>query len=453
MKKLSIGLLMAITTLSFGQKKEVTNAFKAIESNDISTAATQLSAAESILNGNLHLLTPELQEQYYFAKGMLAMKQGKNTEGASYLAKIADLGKSKIYTGRDSNKNRVYFVGKTAADASGVTGLKEEKYTPQHLNALINMVNPLIQKANNDAINAYNAKNYAEAGKKFEETYYLLAASGQNDGQILYNAALSYMNAKDADKAINAYKKLIDTNYTGVQTSYSAKNKKTGKVENFDKGTWDLVKQSSDYTDFKTETSKNIEQDLYDLYGTLLVDNNRNDEAITFLEKAIAKYPKNARFGTLQGLAYFKAGKTDEFAKSLRATLEKNPNDAMNWYNLGVILSNEEANKEEAKKAFEKAISIDPKMENAYQNLGNLLMGDDSKAVNEIRAAKGAERDRLLEVRRERFKTAIPVFEKWYSINPNNIEVVSMLKGLYQSTKNDAKYNEFKAKEAALKGN
>ena len=33
----------------------------------------------------------------------------------------------------------------------------------------------------------------------------------------------------------------------------------------------------------------------------------------------------------------------------------------------------------------------------------------------------------------------------------NNIDAVSLLKGLYQSTHNDAKFNEFKAKEAALK--
>ena len=442
---------MAITTLSFGQKKEISNAFKAVESNDISTASAQLSAADNLLNGNLHLLPPELQEQYYFAKGMLAIKHGNNNEGAGYLAKIANLGNHSIYTGRDTNKNRVYFVGKTAADASGIAGLKEEKYTPKHIGHLASAINPLIQKTHSEALNAYNSKNYSEAGEKFEQTYQLLSATGKNDGQTLYNAALSYMNAKDYDKAISAFKTLIDTRYTGVQTLYTAKNKTTGKVENFEKATWDLVKQSQEYTDFKTETTKNIEADLYDYYSALLIDTNRNDEAIPFLEKALMKFPNHSRLATLQGLAYYKAGRTEEFAKSLRASLKQNPNDAMNWYNLGVVLSNDEKTHQEAKNAFERAIAIDDKMENAYQNLGNLLMGDDDKAVEKIRAAKGAEKDRLLEERRARFRTALPVFEKWYSIAPNNIEVVTMLKGLYQSTKNEAKYNEFKAKETALK--
>lgn len=446
---------MVIATMVFAQKKEVSSAFKAIENNDIATATAQLNAADSQLQGNIHLLDPELQEQYYYAKGLVALKQGKGSEGALLLSKISELGKSKIYTGKDANKNRVYFVGKSVADASGISGLKEESFTPKTTEKLINIVNPLLNKVNTEAVEAYNAKKYGEAGKKFEETYYLLLALGQENGQLLYNAGLSYISGGQKDKAIAAFKKLIDNKYTGVETIYKAKEKKTGKVVTLEKETWEMFKKTQDYTDFTKEVTPSIEPELYETYATLLIEEGKNDEAIAFLSTAIAKFPTHAKFSELQGLAYHKAGKTSEFVSSLRATLQKNPNDANAWYNLGVMLSNEPAKYEEAKEAYNKAIALNPNMEVAYQNLGNLIIGDDQKAIDEYnalrKAGKSAEANKIIEARRERFRQALPIFEKWYNVNPNSFDAVSMLKGLYQSTQNEAKYKEFKAKEEALK--
>src|SRR5690606_28778228 len=129
------------------------------------------------------------------------------------------------------------------------------------------VVNPLLQSANNAAIDAYNAKNYSVAGDKFREAYNLLKAGGQNNMQILYNAGLSYTYAKNNAKAIETYGELIDMGYTGVETTYTAREKATGNEVTLDKATWDALKKSADYSDFKTETSKNIEQDLYDMYA------------------------------------------------------------------------------------------------------------------------------------------------------------------------------------------
>ena len=55
-----------------------------------------------------------------------------------------------------------------------------------------------------------------------------------------------------------------------------------------------------------------------------------------------------------------------------------------------------------------------------------------------------------MEARRARFAKALPYAEKWYAAEPNNIDAVSLLKGLYQTARNEAKFQEFKAKEAAM---
>ena len=90
----------------------------------------------------------------------------------------------------------MYYVGKQAADASGVANLKEETYTPTLVGNLGAKINPLLTKANEEAMAAYNAKNHELAGKKFLEVNNLLAAAGSEDKLYKYYAGVSYAPAQ-----------------------------------------------------------------------------------------------------------------------------------------------------------------------------------------------------------------------------------------------------------------
>ncbi len=451
-------MALVATTIAFGQKKEIAAAVKAADAGDNATAAAQIAAAEASIGGKLYTLEPAVQEQYYYAKGLSLLKSGKTAEGASYLAKINDLGKNKIYTGKDANKTKVYYVGKTAADQSGISGLKEETYVPNLNGKLGVVVNPLLQKAGNDAQTAYDAKNYIVAADKFNEVYNLLNAAGQDNKQYLYYSAVSYAQGK-SPKAIDAYNNLIDSGYTGVETTYLAKDKKTGKVTSFDKTTWELYKKAGaagDYTDFKTEVSKNVEQELYETNAALLLDAGRYDESLALIGKGLQKFPGNTKLTELQGTAYYKAGKMDQFTQNLKDQVAKNPTDKNAWYNLGVLTSKDPAKAAEAEGYFKKVLELDPNNIPALQAMFfNVYLGDDKKVTDEAEAARKAKKtdlfNKILDERRARFAKGLPYVEKWYSLEPNNLEVVSLLKGLYQTTRNDAKFQEFKAKEAALK--
>jgi tetratricopeptide (TPR) repeat protein len=172
------------------------------------------------------------------------------------------------------------------------------------------------------------------------------------------------------------------------------------------------------------------------------------------LEKGLQKFPSNGKLAELQGNAYFKSGKTNEFVNNLKAQLAKNPNDATNWYNLGVLQSKDPSAVSDAVNSYKKAIELKPDFAQAYQNLTYVIMGDDGKATDEYNAAKKAgkteEANKILDARRKRLAATLPYAEKWYQYDPN-IDAVTLLKGLYMSTKNDAKFQEFKAKEAAMK--
>jgi tetratricopeptide (TPR) repeat protein len=458
MKKLVLSMALLSVSLVWAQKKEIANAVKAVDSGDTSTANSEISKAEAIFGDKTYLLEPAVLEQYYYAKGLALLKDGKNTEGAEYLAKINTLDSETIYTGKDAQKNKVYFVGKSAADqfGSGIS-LKEEKYKPALGEKVRAKVNSLLQAANAEATKAYNAKNFDVAGAKFTETYYLLKAAGQDNKTYLYYAGAAYaQSANNKAKAIEILDSLIKSNYTGEETIYSAKNTKTGNVENLDKAAFDLYKKANaGYTDFKTEKTPNKQEELYELLASLLFEQQKYDEAAKIANEGLVKFPKNQSLSQVQGNAYYKAGKTDEFVKTLNAKLAANPNDKESLYNLGVVQSKDPSKQAEAEATYKKLVDLDPKFPNALNNLIFTIIGDDDAAINEYKELRKAGKidaaNKVLDQRRARFQKALPYAEKLYANEPNNKEVVSLLKGMYMTTQNTAKYNEFKAKEAALK--
>ncbi|MGC4130586.1 MAG: hypothetical protein QM564_13770 [Bergeyella sp.] len=460
MKKVFLSLAVVATALLYGQKKEISAAVKAIESGNVSEASSQISAAESALGGKTHLLEPAVLEQYYYVKGLALLKSGKTAEGAGYLAKISDLGKETVYSGKDASKNKIYYIGKAAADASGIEGLKQEKYTPVLAAKLAAAVDPIVQATAKTAIDAYNGKKFADAAPKFVEEYQLRKAAGQDNKMLLYYAALAYEQSELSDKNEKAavlYKQMADADYNGVETTYTAKNAE-GTVVGMDKSTWETFKKlgaASGYTDFKTETSKSIEKDIYEGLMRTLYNSKQYDEVIKYSDAGLKKFPGNTVFTNLKGLSYYNSGKAGEFVETLKKQVQENPKDVDAWMNLGAMLKDNPDTLPEAIKAYQNAAEIDPKNTNAWASLAYLTIGDDSNTMAEYeklrKAGKIDEANKIIETRRGRLAKALPYAEKWHEAKPDDIEAVSLLRGIYTSTKNEAKAKEFKAKEEALK--
>lgn len=457
MKRLILSLAVLSVALMNAQKKEIANAVKAVDSGDLTTANSEISKAEGIFGEKTYLLEPSLLEQYYYAKGLSLLKAGKNIEGAEYLAKINNLASEAIFTGKDTEKNKVYFVGKEAADKLGNgLSLKQEKYNPALAEKVRSSVNALLQTASTEATKEYNAKNFDKAGEKFAETYYLLKAGGQDNKNYLYYSGVAYAQSTNNKlKGAEILASLIKDSYTGEETVYTAKNAKTGQVETLDKAAFDLYKKTSDYTDFKTEKTPSKQEELYEITASLLFEQQKYDEAGKVAEEGLKKFPKNQSLSQVQSNSYFKSGKTDEFVNNLKAKIAANPNDKESMYNLGVMLSKDPSKQAEAEATFKKLVEMDSKFPNALNNLVFAILGEDEVAINQYRDLKKAgkidEANKILDQRRARFQKALPYAEKLYANEPNNKEVVTLLKGMYMTTQNTAKYNEFKAKEAGMK--
>jgi tetratricopeptide (TPR) repeat protein len=317
----------------------------------------------------------------------------------------------------------------------------------------VNALNAQLQAANKAAMDAYNAKNYAAAAPKFVEVYDLLKSSGQDNKIYMYYAGLSHALANNSDESIKIYTDLVNSGFTGVETTYTAKEKKSGEVVNLDKATWELMKKNPDYTDFKTDQTKSVEPDLYETLTSLLLNAKKSEEALTIIEKGLAKFPNNAKLKEAQTTAYLQSGNTDKFVAGLKEQLAKNPNDATNWYNLGVMQAKSPATVNDALESFKKAIELKPDFADAHQNLVYTAIGDDAKIVGEINALrkdKPDEATKLIDARRERFNKALPFAEGWYKAAPQSLDAVTALKEIYIVTKNMDKVKELKAKEAEL---
>lgn len=300
--------------------------------------------------------------------------------------------------------------------------------------------NEKIEKYNKKALDLYNEKKYLEAAPNFFKVYQMLQGAKQENKKYLYYSGLCYSLGGRKERAIEIYMELINSGFTGVETTYTARNKKSNGVEYLEKTPWENYKKlivSTDYTDFKTETSKSVEKELYETTVALLLDTNQNQEALALIEKGLKKFPNNSKLAELQGTVYFKSGKTNEFVSSLKKQLASNPNDATNWYNLGVLQSDDPETKADAVVSYKKSVELKPELAQAWQNLTYLTMGDDEKTIDDYNAARKAgkinEATKIIEARRRRLEAAIPYAEKWYQYDAENIDVINLLKGLYKS--------------------
>ena len=186
--------LAFVSAISFGQKKEIKKAEKAVKSSEYSEALTYLGEAETMLGS----ADNDTKAQFYAIKGE------------------ALLGSA----GNDFNKL------KGAADAFSTSLSLNPKIESEISEQLQNLRATLI----NGAIKDQNAQQYKMATDKLYTSYMVT----KKDTSDLYFAAGNAVNGQDYDTAIKYYQMLLDLGYTGATNEFVATNKATGQVEAFE---------------------------------------------------------------------------------------------------------------------------------------------------------------------------------------------------------------------------
>jgi tetratricopeptide (TPR) repeat protein len=145
------------------------------------------------------------------------------------------------------------------------------------------------------------------------------------------------------------------------------------------------------------------------------------NKAITLLEEGRKLYPDNGDILLLLSNSYIAAGKLDVAKEAFKAGVEKEPENKFYRYNYGSLLLNA---KEYATAAEQlaKAVEIDPDYENAIYNL----------AVTYVKwGAEIREADPEADAYKEKYKLALPLLEKYLTINEEESAIWDLLGKVY----------------------
>ena len=144
---------------------------------------------------------------------------------------------------------------------------------------------------------------------------------------------------------------------------------------------------------------------------------------------------------------YFEVGNNEAFKVAMSQAIEKEPNNAVLYYNLGVV-SAELGEKEVAVSYYQTSIDLDPSNENSYLNLVALILEGEEDIVSEMNSlgtsrADNLKYDKLKESRENLYKQTIPILKDLIDIN-NNIEAIRTLMNIYGTIGDNSGYMEMK---------
>lgn len=420
MKKL-ITLICAfvIGFTTYAQKNEIKAVEKALKKNNFTEAKANIAKAEGLLDN----MDDKTKDKFYFLKAKTLYSNGAiaNQDIEKALQSINDLLDLKSKTGKS-------------------------KYSSEALKIKKNLYGSVV----NAAESAYKARNFGVAGDKYLQAYTL----EPKDTLFLYASATSYLNEAKYDKSLELLEKLRDLKYEGGGTKFTAVKKESGQTETFgDKKLRDLAVRSGDYIAPKDEKLPSKQGEVLRYMALIYSTQNKTDKALELISKAKEYNPKDTQLIIAEAKAYLASNQKEKIKPLLEDANDLISGDATNLMNFGIFAMEIKEN-EMAKKYFEDASVLNPKMPDPYLNLGALVLEGDQALVNEMNGlgnsdADNKRYDQLKAKRLELYKKAIPYVEKAYELNPD-LQTAKYLRDLYSAAFMTSKYKEMKQKVADL---
>jgi tetratricopeptide (TPR) repeat protein len=262
----------------------------------------------------------------------------------------------------------------------------------------IKLLSSFIPTLSNAAIEAFQAQKYEASSDLFEKVLTIEAAplfktDNTIDTAIMYNTGLAAMNAKQFDKAIKYFGLTAKhgynpgSSYSQIISAYQQKGDTLASVN--------IMKEAFN----KYPEDQSILVQLINYYITT----GKTEEAIGYLDKAIAKEKDNPSFYLAKGISLDKLGRQDDAVKEYEQAIKVKADYADAYYNIGVIYFNRGV------KQFDVANAV-PTNEQA-----------------KFEAEKKKSDDE--------FAKAVPYLEKAVEYNPKDADIKDQLKNLYYRLK------------------
>lgn len=272
----------------------------------------------------------------------------------------------------------------------------------------------------NQGNEAFGMKNYDLAVKLYENSQKIAASAGQVDSLACFNKALAYEAKPDHANAVAAYRECLGMGYKKLEIYNSiAQNEMAQK--NVDAAVKALKEGLEVYPG-----NEMLIQNLL----SYLLEAGREAEAEPVLLQALEKNPCDAALNSILATMY---------EKRANPTTGDPPADADQWT-------------DKAEASYRKAIECQPDFFDANFNLGVLYNNRAAACYEKANNIKdNAQYNKAKAGCDAIYAKALPFFETAHRVKPEDAASIQQLMKIYGTRGETAKYDEMKAKLAALK--
>jgi tetratricopeptide (TPR) repeat protein len=177
-------------------------------------------------------------------------------------------------------------------------------------------------------------------------------------------------------------------------------------------------------------------------------------KALEASRKAKEKFPDNPEFPKVEIGLLIEMDQIEEAKKGLEQAVVREPDNKAYHFYLGYVNSKLEV-WEDAKKNFAEALKLDPAYFDAQYYLAQVYLIDAAKVMDQVKnlgisaadKRKQAELDKVLV---EKYKIALPHWEKAESLKPNDMDVLDRLRTIYYYLGDDANEKRVASKLKSL---
>ena len=415
MKKILVVGLLSFAFLSYGQRKELRQAEKLLDQSFYNEALNVLSQIESMIDG----VDQKYQAHYYYLEGWALKGDSKFNESVASLKKAIEI----------DNK------------------IKLNKYAEES--------SFLIEQVEADLVNSAVADNkkddYKSAAKKLYDAY-LINPDKEDNIHYLYYAASSAVNAKEYDISLEYYLFLKNMGYTGITSEFFVTPVESEIEEKVTETEYNLFKSSKDYTNPRIGKTESRLPEIVKNIALIYVQKGEVDLAISAIKEAREVNPEDVNLLLSEADLYIKLGDKLKFKELMQEAITKDPNNAILYYNLGVI-NVDQGKFEDAMTYYKKALELDNSYAPTYLNIVGLILEGESALVDKMNAIVTSNKrsDQVkydsLELERENlYNDCLPYLEKLIEIDPKNIEALKTAKNIYYTVGENEKFKLMNAK-------
>ncbi len=397
MKKLIMLGFIALTTITYAQKNNTTNAameykhyMESMMKGDSEAALESLKLAKGYIDKSAVHETTINDPKTLMYKGFIYMDYPQTAMMAGEKIDTSAL-ETMFQDGVDALKLS------QEKDKKGKYEGKIESYAKQKQVALSNM-----------GMDAYEKGNFEQAMAGFGGSAIYADVLGIVDSNAYFNAGLCAYKAKDWKNTQEFFEKCIEIKHR--------------------------IPDCSAYLSDAYTQQKNYE------------------EGEKFYKEALKNNPGNKDLMIALINVYLPQGKKDEAGKVLTDAIALDPENKELHYVVGTVYEGQE-NYEKAAEAYKKVIELDPKYTDAYLGLGAVyfnIAAEYNNKINDLMPGDPKE-DEYKAKMKENFEKSLPYLEKADELNPNNKDILNSLKQVYYKLEMIDKYKETKAKLEALK--